>query len=146
MNVYLDTSAIVPLVIHEVTTARATLLWERADRCASSVLADVETQAALAQARRQGRLDDDQLALARRQLDELLRQMVLFDVTRPIVARAGVLAADEGLRAYDAVHLASAELAEADELVLVTGDRLLARAAGRQGLGVADLHSDNPTI
>jgi len=56
MNVYLDTSAIVPLVIHEVTSARATLLWERADRCASSVLADVETQAALAQARRQGRL------------------------------------------------------------------------------------------
>jgi len=146
MNVYLDTSAIVPLVIHEATSARATLLWERADRCASSVLVDVEAQAALAQARRQGRLDDDQLALARRQLDELLRQMVLFDVTRAIVARAGVLAADEELRAYDAVHLASAELAEADELVLVTGDRMLARAAGRQGLGVADLHSGNPAI
>lgn len=33
-----------------------------------------------------------------------------------------------------------------DELVLVTGDRMLARGAGRQGLGVADLHSGNPAI
>lgn len=55
----------------------------------------------------------------------------------PVLARsAGRLAEDFGLRGYDAVHLATALELGDEEIVVVTWDRDLARAAERAGLGI----------
>jgi predicted nucleic acid-binding protein len=56
----------------------------------------------------------------------------------PGVARAaGEVAEGFGLRAYDAVHLASALVVDEGDTLVGTGDRALATAASAAGLGVA---------
>lgn len=52
---YLDTSAFVPLLIDEPTSAACRRFWDDADEVVSSRPRYVETAAALAQARRLGR-------------------------------------------------------------------------------------------
>ena len=61
MIAYFDTSAVVPLLIAEPGSARATSLWDGADRVVSVRLLYPETRAALAQAERLGRLTARQL-------------------------------------------------------------------------------------
>ena len=55
-----------------------------------------------------------------------------------LVARAATLADQFDLRGYDAVHCASAELINDDELVAVTGDRHLLTAWRGLGLTTYD--------
>ena len=58
-------------------------------------------------------------------------------VSAELAASAGDLAQAHGLRGYDAVHIASAALANDGELALVTGDRKLGAAAQAIGISVA---------
>ena len=139
MIAYFDTSALVPLVVDEPTTEPATRLWGAADRVVGSSLTYVEARAALARARRIGRLDADSCRAAVLGLEALVVALDTVEVSGPLVRRAGALADDFDLRGYDAIHLASAELVDDRELVLVTGDLDLVRAAGDLGLGVAAL-------
>jgi len=135
--VYLDTSAVVPLLVDEPTSEAASGFWSKADRVVSSMLLYAEARAALAQAGRLGRLDPEQLRRSVDGLASVVGDMDLVEVTDPLVRRAGVLAEELGLRGFDAVHLASAELVADDELVLVAGDKRLVAAAGQLGLATA---------
>ena len=73
-----------------------------------------------------------------RRLAERLWQLVdSIEITPPLAARAGDLAEEQGLRAYDAVHLASAEAVADAETVVVTADHELRAAAQRLGLRTA---------
>jgi hypothetical protein len=54
-----------------------------------------------------------------------------------LVRSAGDVSEDRRLRAGDAIHLASALVVDEPELVLVTWDHELARAAREVGLAVA---------
>lgn len=137
MIVYLDTSAVVPLLVDEPTSEAASGFWSKADRVVSSMLLYAEARAALAQAGRLGRLDPEQLRRSVDGLASVVGDMDLVEVTDPLVRRAGVLAEELGLRGFDAVHLASAELVADDELVLVAGDKRLVAAAGQLGLATA---------
>lgn len=56
MNLYFDTSAIIPLLIQEPNTEAATLLWDRAAVPVSTRLLYPEARAAMARARRMERL------------------------------------------------------------------------------------------
>jgi hypothetical protein len=58
-------------------------------------------------------------------------------VTASIARSAGDLAEEHALRAYDAVHLASALSLADDELAIVSADRELLDAAAAVGLNVA---------
>ena len=58
MIVYFDTSAILPIVIEEPSSAVASRLWDEADRVVSSRLVYAEGRAALAMARRMNRIDE----------------------------------------------------------------------------------------
>ena len=58
-------------------------------------------------------------------------------VDHELAVRAGQYAEDLGLRGYDSVHLATALELGDEEVVVVTWDRDLARAAEEVGLGVA---------
>ena len=137
MIAYFDTSAIVPLLIEEVGTRTAGDIWDSADRVVSVRLSHVEARAALAQAARLGRTSAGQLRSAVRGLEDLLSQIDMVDVDDDLIREAADLAEDQGLRAYDAVHLAAALRVADLELIVVAGDRALLAAAHALGMSVA---------
>jgi hypothetical protein len=135
--VYFDTSAIIPLIVDEPASARCERFWNDATQVVSSRLLHVEARAALAQAQRLGRLTRPEQALAVESLDAITAEVAIVEVTEALVRTAGRLAEEQGLRGYDAVHLAAA-LAVADaDTVFLSGDRELLAAAARAGLAVA---------
>jgi hypothetical protein len=136
MMTYVDTSALIKLVIAEPGTERAVAVWNASDRTSASTLVEVEAAAALAAARRGGRLSAIELGEAEDRMDELLDAMTLVGVTTRIVTTARHLAGREALRGYDAVHLAAALAVQADVLASSDGD--LCAAARRNGLHVAN--------
>lgn len=117
----------------------AAKLWGSAYPAASSILAYPEGRAALAAARRLGRLGEDEHRKALVAFEELHAELTTIGVDRELAARAGEYAEDLKLRGYDAVHLATALELGDEEVVLVTWDRDLTRAAERVGLGIAGL-------
>jgi predicted nucleic acid-binding protein len=118
----------------------AAKLWGSAYPAASSVLAYSEGRAALAAARRLDRLGEGEHQKALSAFEELYAELTTVGVDQELAARAGQHAEDLGLRGYDAVHLTTALELGDEEVVLVTWDRNLGRAAERVGLGVAGLN------
>ncbi len=137
MIAYFDTSALVPLLVKESGSERASLLWNQADHVVAIRLVYVEGCAALAMATRLGRLNQSALPGAIRGLDQLYQQMDIVEVSDNLVRRAGALAEEFSLRGYDAAHLAAAETLSEAGIVLVAGDAPLALAAAALGLAVA---------
>ena len=136
MITYLDTSSLLKLVIDEEGSERAELIWDSADALASVALVVVEGRAALAAARRGGRLSTSQHLRARRGFAALADGLTIVEVTEELIADAADLAENEALRGYDAVHLAAALTVEAT--VLSSADAALCEAADRRGLHVAN--------
>lgn len=136
MITYVDTSTLLKLVIDEEGSDRAELVWESADTLASVSLIVVEGRAALAAATRCGRLATDQHERAKAELAALLGDLHIAEVTDDLINQAADLAEAEGLRGYDAVHLASALYLEAS--ILTSADTALCEAAVRSGLHVAN--------
>ncbi len=142
MICYLDTSAFVPLLVDEPGTKRAVTLWDQADTVVSCQLLHVEAAAALAEARRIGRLDDAAHVRALALLDALGSELDMVAVDESLARRAGVLASDHALRGYDAVHCAAAERLAVPDLVVASGDRQLLRACRELGMAVADTNPE----
>lgn len=136
MITYFDTSSLLKLVIDEEGSGRAALLWDSADALASAALVVVEGRAALAAARRGGRIDQRQHRRARQELTALVEELSIVEITEGLIAEAADLAEAEALRGYDAVHLAAAITIEAT--VLTSADTALCEAAQRRGLHVAN--------
>lgn len=112
-------------------------LWGSAYPAASSILAYPEGRAALAAARRLDRLGADEHHKALADFEELYAELATIGVDQELAVRAGKYAEDLSLRGYDSVHLATALELGDDEVVLVTWDQDLARAAEQIGLGIA---------
>lgn len=134
MIAYFDTSAIIPLLIDEPLSELASRIWRQASWVATARITYVEARSGLARACRTGRISPGMLRKAVEDLDALCRHVHYVEITADLVARAGNLAEEVALRAYDAVQLASAASLEIIELVFMTGDRQLASAARRIGL------------
>jgi uncharacterized protein len=96
-----------------------------------------EARAAVGRACRAGRLTAFELRQARAQVDRFWRDLERIEVTAGITHAAGDFAETHALRAYDAVHLASALSIGDDELAVVSADRELLDAATAVGLNVA---------
>jgi len=134
--VYLDTSALVKLLVTEAGSPSVSDLWDRAQRLFTSRMAYPEARAALASVFRSGSLAGAGFRSAKHELERRWSEMVIVEVTAELAAVAGEVAEDFDLRGYDATHLASA-LAIADaEPVVATWDLSLAGAAHRAGLVV----------
>ena len=138
MITYVDTSTLLKLVVEEPGSDVAAVIWDAADALASIGLVVVEARAALAAAHRVGRLTDAQHRAAKKAAAALIEELNLIGVSDDLIGAAADLAEAEGMRGYDAVHLAGALLVEAE--VLTSADAALCDAAGRRGLHVA-----NPT-
>lgn len=131
---YLDTSALVPLLIDEATTAACLRFWDDCDTVVTNRIAYAETAAALAMAERLGRIDSTAHDAAVATLARLLSQCDIVEIDERLVRRAGTLARQESLRGYDAVHCASAELLTDPDLVAAAGDAALLAAWHRLGI------------
>jgi uncharacterized protein len=123
-------------VIVEDGAEIAAELWSAPVPAASSILSHPEGRAALAAARRAGRLGAAAHRRARDEFEALQSEMMLVGIDGQLARDAGELAEELGLRAYDAVHLASA-LALDTEATFVSFDEELRRAAARSGCSVA---------
>jgi predicted nucleic acid-binding protein len=136
---YFDTSAFVKLVVSEAGSAEVGRIWDVASRAASSILLYPEGRAALAKARRDRRLSQAALHVAIEDFETLWAGIERVLVSVLLATRAGALAHEQGLRGYDAVHLASAETIAAGDIVFVAADQPLLAAARRLGLAVAPI-------
>jgi predicted nucleic acid-binding protein len=124
-------------VVIEPGSELAAELWAMTrHRVASSILCYPEGRAALAAARRAGRLDAGGYDRALNDFEATQRELVVVGIDEPLARHAGDLAQDLRLRGYDAVHLATA-LALGSRTTLITWDKDLARAATETGCGVA---------
>ncbi len=114
----------------------ATELWALRHRAASSLLSYPEGRAALAAARREGRLNAGMHRRALADFEAAHSELLLVGIDERLARQAGDLAEEHALRGYDAVHLAAALVVDA-EVTLVTWDAELSRAASRAGCAVA---------
>ena len=134
MNVYVDTSVLLRIVLSERGALRS---WRRIERPVSSEIIRVESLRTLDRARLRSGLDNDEVAIRRSAILDQLETFDLIPLQRAVLARA----ADPFptlVRTLDALHLASATLIREryDGLRFATHDRELAAAARALGFEV----------
>ena len=134
MSVYFDTSSLVKLVLAEDGSREAQRAWDSAEARVASVVLIAESHAAVAAARRSGRVDPRRYPIVVDDLTGLWHQIDGIVLTEELAVRAGELAEICSLRGYDAIHLASAEAILDDGDVMVVSDTRLAEAAASIGI------------
>jgi len=139
MIVYLDASALVKRYVQEMGSEAVRRLIAGAELLGTAAITRVEMAAALAKAARVGVLSQEEAALALRVFREDWPSLVRIQVTEPLLRRAEAVAWEEGLRGYDATHLAAALFWHdmvGEPVTMATFDRQLWDAARRVGLEV----------
>jgi predicted nucleic acid-binding protein len=122
--------------VNEVGSDLVAELWGTRLAVASGILSYPEGRAALASARRAGRLTRGAYPRALDEFEEIHRELSLIGIDYEQARLAGRLAEEMELRGYDAVHLAAALALGAERTTMVTWDEQLSRAATRSGLAV----------
>lgn len=125
MATYLDSSAIVKLIVREPESAALRRYLRRRAPLVSSALARTEVVRALQPA------GDEAVTRGR----HVLRHLDLVRVNDRILNAAGLLHPPE-LRSLDAIHLATAEELGEDLVAIVTYDQRMTAAAKRMGYRV----------
>ncbi len=125
-------------MLNEPGSDAANRLWTAATTVIASQLVYPEARAALAAARRAGRIGARAHRACVDELDKkLYAQLQVIALGEPLALLAGEISDAYRLRALDAVHLASVMSAGVDSMVLVTWDQALAAAGARAGYRVA---------
>jgi predicted nucleic acid-binding protein len=135
MIAYVDSSALLRLVLGQSEPLRE---WRSIDTAVASALVEVECMRTLDRLRLRGGVSDQELALRREAIFELLRRFEIVAVERPVLTRAA-LPLPTTLGTLDAIHLATAALwreSQGAELVMATHDAALATAARASGFSV----------
>lgn len=138
MIVYVDTSALVPLLIDEPTSPACGELWDSADKVACTRLGYIESVAAVSMAQRIGRVSATEALGGQAVLDELWSAVDVIELGHELMSAAARLAALHGLRGYDATHCAAAIAVNDAELVAASGDQRLLAAWQAEGVAVSD--------
>lgn len=139
MIVYFDSSALVKRYIAEPASAQVESLVAEAGIAATSLITRAEVAAALARAVRMNWLTHDVAARALKAFQQHWSVLFRLNIRETTIERAEGLAWEQGLRGYDAVHLASALLWQSglsQSVTLATFDRQLWDAAQLVGLEV----------
>lgn len=139
MKLYLDTSALVKFYVEEVGSATIREAIARAETVATTAIAYVEACAAFARRRREGRLSRGDYRRVIQDLQSDWENYLLLEVTHELIRRAADLAAIHPLRAYDAMHLASAKVLQErlqGPIFFACWDSNLSAGAKREGLSL----------
>lgn len=126
MTRYVDAGAVVKLYVREPESEQAAEFLR--GRWASGRHTLVEVRRALVQT-----LDGDELQVARSRFARDWEVTSVVELDTGVCDRAAELAESTGVRALDALHLASAEILGEGELPFVTFDRRLGDAARSLG-------------
>ena len=138
MNVYLDSSTVLRVLLRQ---PKPLAIWARWERAYASELLHVETCRVIDRLRLEGVLDDDGVADARDELARIESALATLPLSRPVADRASLPMATV-VKTLDALHLASAMLLRERvriALVFATHDPQqapAARALGFKCIGV----------
>lgn len=121
--VYLDSSALVKLIVRERETDSLVGYLRSHSARVTCALARTEVPRAV---RRQG-------SIAIRRAGALLRRVDLIGIDDALLDAAGILD-DDNLRSLDAIHLAAARALGGELVAVVTYDQRMSAAARRLGL------------
>jgi len=137
MTLYLDTSALVKLYVDEEGAATVRGAVDQAELIATSAIAYVEARAAFARRYRERGLSASAHRSLVRDFERDWSRYLTVGVAPTVIRDAARLAESHRLRAYDAVHLASARTVSgrvSRSCVFASWDATLERAAAREGL------------
>lgn len=137
MIVYLDASALVKRYVAEAGSADVSALIDAALSAGTAIVSRAEVTAALARAARMKIVTRADAAAALEAFDADWESLVRLQLGEPLMARAARLAWQQGLRGYDATHLAAAHFwrdVMGEAVTLATYDRQLWDAAKATGL------------
>lgn len=141
MILYLDTSAFVPLLVAEPSSALCRRLWDSADDVVSSVALRPESASALWRAHHTGRITAEQMDGLLEAAESLADQMHLVTLDDRLSREAASFVTTCGLRGYDGVHAATGTRVVRDDGVAASGDRDLLAAWQFGGLTTCDINS-----
>jgi uncharacterized protein len=133
---YADTSSLFKLYLVEAGSLEVRNAVSAASQVMSSVVAYAETRVALARALRDGRLDQPGFALARQKFEAEWPGMGGIEVTDEILRESADLGDVYPIRAFDCIHLASANWARVlstEDVTFTTADQRLRDAAVAEG-------------
>jgi uncharacterized protein len=136
--VYLDASALVKRYVEEVGSGEVASLVELASVVGTSIVSRAEVAAALAKASRMQVVTRDEAESALQAFRGEWTALVRVQMTEVLAARAATVAWEQGLRGYDAVHLATAQFWQdmlGERVTVATFDRQLWDAARSTELG-----------
>lgn len=134
MILYLDTSALVKLYAEEPGREEVENAVREARVVAVSEIGYVEACSALARKEREGSFSTDEHNETVAQLQQDYREVYLSrPITGDLIARAGELARKHALRAYDAVHLATALVLREESLGLMEASQELGVSSPQEG-------------
>lgn len=129
---YLDTSALVKRFVSEVGSDEVHRLLRRGEPVASATIAYAELYSGLTRRHREGGLSPLQYRLACRRFERDWMALVKVELGAEILVSAQGLIQRHGLRAFDAIHLASAlglQTAANERVTFVAADQRLLEAA-----------------
>lgn len=110
MIVYLDASALVKRYVAEAGSADVSELVEHATLAGTAIVSRAEVAAALGKAARMKLVPRKDAAAALQSFTSEWESLIRLQMTEVLMARAAELAWEQGLRGYDAVHLAAAHV------------------------------------
>ncbi len=134
---YLDTSALVKRFVSEAGSSEVETLLTRGEPVAAATIAYPELYSGLTRRHREGVLSQVQYRLACRRVERDWSALVKVELAAEILSAARDLIPRHGLRAFDAIHLASAlglQAAANEPVTFVAADQRLLRAAASERL------------
>jgi predicted nucleic acid-binding protein len=139
--IYLDTSALVKRFVSEPGSRQVQSLLTRTEPIASATIAYPELYSGLTRRHREGVLSPLQYRLACRRFERDWMALVRVELGADILRLARSLIQRHTLRAFDAIHLASAlglQQAANEPVTFVAADQRLLRAAAAERLATVD--------
>ena len=140
MILYLETSDLVKLYAEEPDSKEILDRVEAADIVATSIISYAEARAALSRKFREKGMEDKEYERVKKELDMDWEHYFVLSLTNDLAKSAGVFSEKHALRAFDALHLASAvEIKRLTSLPVTfsSSDAKLRSAAQAEGLVVA---------
>ena len=136
MIAYLDSSAIAKLYLDDESATDVLRELLSGSTLVTSRLSYVEVRSSLAAAYRGKRMTPAQHGLAAAAFEDAWSACVVIELSERVSRRAAGIAEDHGLRAGDAIQLASALEVDADDSLIVAWDARLRSAAREVGMPV----------
>lgn len=146
MIVYLDTSALLKLIVEEPGSDVMLAVAAESPVAASCLLTRIEGRAALGRMGADGRLSRGDLKLAVDRFEDLWSELSVVRVDERLADEAVALCDRRRLRGYDAVQLAAARRLLSDEpVVFACFDADLRAAAAAEGFALSPPELGRPS-